>query len=158
MVNRFGLKLVLLVSFFFLAVLPVLAVGKESGDVRDSALFYIDQVQRHVLVNSINSSSYSTSMPLCGDANNDGSVTVSDIVFLFNYCFKNGSAPPNPANADVDGASSITVRDVDYLVSYLFKSGPLPNCSRSASGYRGWNRLILLVLCLLYCQRWTAAW
>jgi hypothetical protein len=65
---------------------------------------------------------------LCGDANRDGQITVSDVIYLINYLFKGGT-PPNPfiaGDANCDG--EVTVSDVIYLINYLFKSGPLPPC------------------------------
>jgi hypothetical protein len=58
-----------------------------------------------------------------GDANLDGKVTVSDVVFLVNYLFKGG---PEPwlAYSDANGDEKVTVSDVVYLVNYLFKGGP----------------------------------
>jgi hypothetical protein len=58
-----------------------------------------------------------------GDANVDGKVTVSDVVYLVNYLFKGGPEPWllfSDANAD----KKVTVSDVVYLVNYLFKGGP----------------------------------
>jgi len=66
---------------------------------------------------------------LRGDANKDGSVSVSDIVYLINYLFKGGPAP-NPiiqvGDANCDG--KVSVSDVVYLINYLFKGGPEPAC------------------------------
>jgi hypothetical protein len=58
-----------------------------------------------------------------GDANVDGKVTVSDVVYLVNYLFKGG---PEPwlMYSDANGDSKVTVSDVVYLVNYLFKGGP----------------------------------
>jgi hypothetical protein len=64
----------------------------------------------------------------CGDANADGKITVSDVVYLVNYLFKGGPAakPYEAGEANCDGKT--TVSDVVYLVNYLFKGGPLPIC------------------------------
>ncbi|MFH0930573.1 MAG: dockerin type I repeat-containing protein, partial [Candidatus Zixiibacteriota bacterium] len=61
-----------------------------------------------------------------GDANNDGSISISDIVYLINYLFKGGPPPHyyNTGDANCDGRVSIS--DVVYLVNYLFKYGPPP--------------------------------
>ncbi|MCJ7507963.1 MAG: dockerin type I domain-containing protein [candidate division Zixibacteria bacterium] len=60
-----------------------------------------------------------------GDANVDGNVTVSDVVYLINYLFKGG---PEPwfAYSDVNADGKISVVDVVYLISYLFKGGQPP--------------------------------
>jgi hypothetical protein len=69
----------------------------------------------------------------CGDANGDGKVTVSDVVYLINYLFKGGPAPlcppaPYLTCGDANGDGKITVSDVVYLINYLFKGGPAPVC------------------------------
>jgi hypothetical protein len=60
-----------------------------------------------------------------GDANADGKVTVSDVVYLINYLFKGG---PEPwlAYSDANGDGKVTVSDVVYLINYLFKGGAAP--------------------------------
>ncbi|MCJ7459407.1 MAG: FG-GAP-like repeat-containing protein, partial [candidate division Zixibacteria bacterium] len=68
---------------------------------------------------------------VCGDANADTKVTVSDVVYLVNYLFKGGPAPkcvPLAPCADANGDGKITVSDVVYLINYLFKGGPAPAC------------------------------
>ena len=63
----------------------------------------------------------------CGDANVDGKVTVSDVVYKVNYLFKGG---PEPwlYYTDDNGDCRVTVSDVVYEVNYLFKGGPPPRC------------------------------
>jgi hypothetical protein len=63
---------------------------------------------------------------LCGDPNQDSSVSVSDIVFLINYLFKNGSEPVPLASADVNLDREVTITDLVYLIRYLFKGGLEP--------------------------------
>jgi uncharacterized delta-60 repeat protein len=74
---------------------------------------------------------------LRGDANTDGSTSISDVIFLINYLFKGGSAPVplfiGDANCCKEGEGSCTevnlsVSDVIYLINYLFKGGTAP-CS-----------------------------
>ena len=67
-------------------------------------------------------------MVQCGDANGDGKVTVSDVVYLINYLFK-GGPPPIPYEAgEANCDARVTVSDVVYLINYLFKGGPPPIC------------------------------
>ncbi len=63
---------------------------------------------------------------LPGDVNDDGRVTVADVVFLINYLFKNGPSPKILESADVNLDGNVSVSDVIYLISYLFKNGPCP--------------------------------
>jgi len=65
---------------------------------------------------------------LVGDANSDGFLNVSDLVYLINYIFKGGSAPNPLFLGDVNNDEYLTVSDVIYLVNYLFKGGPPPIC------------------------------
>jgi len=63
-----------------------------------------------------------------GDANGDGVVSSTDVLYLINYLFKGGS-PPRPWEAgDVNGDEVINSADVVYLINYLFKGGPPPGC------------------------------
>jgi len=59
-----------------------------------------------------------------GDANGDGKVSISDIVYLITYIFKGGAEPFPPCKANVNGDNKVSVGDVVYLINYLFKGGP----------------------------------
>ncbi|HVP36867.1 MAG TPA: S8 family serine peptidase [Terriglobales bacterium] len=61
-----------------------------------------------------------------GDVNRNGSVTVSDAVYLVNYLFKGGPPPYLLYRGDVNCDQSVTVGDIVYLINYLFKGGPSP--------------------------------
>jgi uncharacterized delta-60 repeat protein len=66
---------------------------------------------------------------LRGDANGDGIVDISDIVYLLNYLFVDGPAPVpvlEAGDATCDGV--VDASDVVYLLNYLFVSGPPPSC------------------------------
>lgn len=63
-----------------------------------------------------------------GDINNDGEISVVDIVYLISYLFNSGSAPvckPATACADVNLDGEVTMVDVIYLISYLFRNGSI---------------------------------
>jgi len=66
--------------------------------------------------------------PMCGNANRDGVVSVSDVVFLINYLFK-GGAKPFMYYSNVNGDNKLSVSDVVYLINYLFKGGAKPICN-----------------------------
>jgi hypothetical protein len=66
-----------------------------------------------------------------GDANGDGVVTVSDVVFLTNYVLYDGVEPRPSASGDPNEDCIIDIADVVYLWDYLFLGGPEP--------LRGWE-------------------
>jgi hypothetical protein len=75
------------------------------------------------VVNEVEPGSY-----VCGDANGDRVINVSDVVYLINYLFISGPAP-NPLEAgDCNCDGSVNVSDVVYLINYLFINGPPPGC------------------------------
>jgi hypothetical protein len=61
-----------------------------------------------------------------GDANGDGQIDVSDVVFLINYLFIKGPAPEPLSAGDSNGDCAVDVADVVYLINYLFVGGPTP--------------------------------
>ncbi|UCB52453.1 MAG: hypothetical protein JSV10_10830 [Candidatus Zixiibacteriota bacterium] len=66
-----------------------------------------------------------------GDANGDGAVTVSDVVFLANYVLYGGAEPRPSASGDPNEDCVIDMTDVVYLWDYVFLAGPAP--------LRGWE-------------------
>jgi len=66
-----------------------------------------------------------------GDANGDGAVTVSDVVFLTNYVLYGGLEPRPSASGDPNEDCVIDVADITYLMNYVFLGGPEP--------LRGWE-------------------
>jgi len=63
---------------------------------------------------------------ICGDANSNGIVDLSDIIYLINYLFKGGPTPSPLCIGDVNGDDTITIGDVVYLINYLYKGGSTP--------------------------------
>jgi hypothetical protein len=61
-----------------------------------------------------------------GDANNDRSIDVSDVVLIINYLFKEGTPPAIFETGDVNCDEKIDVADVVYLINYLFRGGSAP--------------------------------
>jgi aminopeptidase N len=79
--------------------------------------------QRNYVVEVLDSSP-----PLSGDANGNGVINVSDVVFLINYIFSSGPAPNPLAVGDADCSGSINISDAVRLVNYIFSGGAAPNC------------------------------
>ena len=61
-----------------------------------------------------------------GDADSDADIDLGDAVFLLNYLFRNGEAPPLIESADANCDELIDLADVIVLLNYLFREGPLP--------------------------------
>jgi len=62
---------------------------------------------------------------LRGDANVDGVLSVSDPVYLINYIFSGGAAPP-VYNGDADASTVVNISDAVYLIAHIFSGGPPP--------------------------------
>ncbi len=63
-----------------------------------------------------------------GDANGNGEVQIEDIIYLINYLFIGGSAPPTVRAGDANCDGVVDVADVVYLINYLFLDGSPPGC------------------------------
>ena len=74
--------------------------------------------------NDIGAFPFTTYTP--GDVDGNGSVNVSDAVYVILYIFANGPVPVQPASGDVncDGLSNIS--DVVYIINFVFLGGPAP--------------------------------
>jgi hypothetical protein len=63
---------------------------------------------------------------ICGDANDDGLVNVSDAVRIINYVFL-GGAPPLPWDAgEVNCDGNVNVSDAVWITNYVFVGGAAP--------------------------------
>jgi hypothetical protein len=79
---------------------------------------------------------FGTSVALCtrcGDANGNGSVNISDAVFIIAYIFSGGSAPGDcnipQGLGDANGSGSVNISDVVFIIAYIFAGGLAPHCS-----------------------------
>lgn len=70
---------------------------------------------------------------VCGDANGDGTVNISDVVALIYYIFGGGPAPQPLEAGDTDCSDVVNISDVVYLISYIFGGGP-PPCDPDGNG------------------------
>jgi hypothetical protein len=68
---------------------------------------------------------------ICGDANNDISVNVSDAVWIVNFVFVGGGQPmPILACGDANTDAAVNVSDAVWIINYVFVGGAPPsNCS-----------------------------
>jgi uncharacterized protein (TIGR02145 family) len=65
---------------------------------------------------------------LCGDANTDDIVDISDAVYLIAYIFSGGSAPQPLLAGDANHDGTVDISDVVSLIAYIFAGGPAPDC------------------------------
>lgn len=63
---------------------------------------------------------------LCGDVNADGTVDVSDAVYIISYIFAGGPAPLPLEAGDVNNDQAVDISDAVYLIQYIFGGGPAP--------------------------------
>jgi len=61
-----------------------------------------------------------------GDANRDGTVNISDAVYLIAYIFAGGTAPSPLLAGDANCDSTVNISDAVYLIAYIFSGGPAP--------------------------------
>ena len=75
---------------------------------------------------------------MCGDANLDSKVALSDAVYIINYVFSGGNAPkPVLACGDYNGDARVNVSDAVANINYVFSGGNPPgDC---AYGHENWN-------------------
>lgn len=65
-------------------------------------------------------------LPICGDANSDDMVSITDAVFIINYIFVDGPAPQPMEKADVNCDGRVNLVDAVYMVNYIFSGGAEP--------------------------------
>jgi len=67
---------------------------------------------------------------ICGDADDDGEINLSDVIWVANYYLKGGDSPPYPVcRANANGDDAVNLSDVIYIANYYLKGGPAPlNC------------------------------
>lgn len=63
-----------------------------------------------------------------GDANDDGTIDISDAIYIISHIFSGGAAPtPNPVGSgDADCSKSLDIADAVYLIARIFSGGPPP--------------------------------
>ena len=63
---------------------------------------------------------------MCGDANSDDIVDVSDAVYIINYAFAGGPAPDPEEAGDANCDVGVDVSDAVYIINYAFAGGNAP--------------------------------
>jgi hypothetical protein len=69
---------------------------------------------------------------ICGDADRNEMVNVSDAVYVINFIFAGGLNPDPMASGDVQCDGVVNISDVVGLIGYIFGGGPAPceGCER----------------------------
>ena len=63
---------------------------------------------------------------ICGDANDDTMVNVSDAVYIINFVFSGGNAPDPYESGDANCDASVNVSDAVWVINYVFSGGNTP--------------------------------
>lgn len=63
---------------------------------------------------------------VCGDANDDSQISITDAVYLINFIFAGGPAPANYWAGDCNLDGLLSISDVVYLLNYIFVAGSPP--------------------------------
>jgi len=78
---------------------------------------------------SVQGAAHGESRFLRGDANDDGSITLADAIYLAHYLFEKGPRPmPDISSGDADCSTRVDLIDIVYLVNHLMRGGPRPRC------------------------------
>ncbi len=104
-------------------------IGLPAGERFYFALKSADECMNWSAISNIKSDSAVTEVAICGDADANGMLTISDASALGAYIFAEGPAPIPLLVADMDGNGIISISDVVYFINYVFFSGPSPRCS-----------------------------
>jgi hypothetical protein len=62
-----------------------------------------------------------------GDSNADGSINITDGIFVLNFLFLGGPGPKCRESADPNNDGTINITDGIYILNYLFLGGPAPS-------------------------------
>jgi hypothetical protein len=64
---------------------------------------------------------------LAGDADGDGLVNISDVIYLVQYVFGSGLPPQPVESGDADCNGFVNISDAVFLVAYIFSDGAAPH-------------------------------
>jgi len=70
---------------------------------------------------------------ICGDANSDEAVNVSDAVYIINYVFAGGDPPDPIESGDANCDGTCNVSDAVWIINYVFTGGNDP-CDSDGDG------------------------
>ncbi len=70
---------------------------------------------------------------ICGDANSDVTVNVSDAVWIINYVFIGGEPPEPYKSGNPNCDESVNISDAVWIINYVFMGGKEP-CDTDGDG------------------------
>ena len=86
-----------------------------------------------IVINSTMDPNTPFSMPVVlwiytfGDADGNGMLNISDVVYIINYIFNGGPSPiPLPITGDVNCDRETNISDAVFMINYIFNNGPEP--------------------------------
>lgn len=110
-------------------------VGTVTGTPTYAATYYYnarvtdsDTPPKSQVVNFTHVINKATILPLCGDANADGHLDISDVVYLISYLYSGGTKPTPLVRGDANCSGSIDISDAVFEINYIFLSGSAPHC------------------------------
>jgi len=63
---------------------------------------------------------------ICGDANGDDDVNVSDAVYIINYVFVGSESPDPLESSDCNCDGTCNISDAVWIINYVFVAGDEP--------------------------------
>jgi hypothetical protein len=64
-----------------------------------------------------------------GDANNDGEITLADVIHVAAFLYGAGPTPlPTSDSGDANCDNTVSPLDVVYLINFVLRGGPKPKC------------------------------
>ncbi|MGB5138787.1 MAG: hypothetical protein WBP29_09675, partial [Candidatus Zixiibacteriota bacterium] len=117
-----------------LTPIPASGTTLDSIEIRSDAVgLDLGRHEGEIIFNSTMDPNTPFSLPVVvwiytfGDADGNGIVNVSDVVYIISFIFNSGPSPvPLPITGDVDCNHRTDISDCVYLLNWIFAGGPPP--------------------------------
>lgn len=118
----------------WLTPIPASGTTLDSIEIRSDAVgLDLGRHEGEIIFNSTMDPNTPFSLPVVvwiytfGDADGNGIVNVSDVVYIISFIFNSGPSPvPLPITGDVDCNHRTDISDCVYLLNWIFAGGPPP--------------------------------